>query len=224
MPSSDTPAIELRDVRKSFGGRPAVDGVSLAIPEGQFVALVGRSGSGKTTTLKLIQRLIEPDAGEVRVLGRAPSDEPAPVWRRRLGYVLQDIGLFPHMSVAENIGVTPSLLGWPAAERAARTAELLAMVGLDDSYATRRPDQLSGGQRQRVGVARALAARPPVLLMDEPFAALDPGTREALRDTCRTLHQRLGLTSVLVTHDMTEAVLMADRIVVMGEGLSLIHI
>ena len=219
MPTSDTAAIRLRDVRKSFGGKvAAVDGVSLKIPAGQFVALVGGSGSGKTTTLKLIQRLLEPDAGEVLVLGRGAGDEPAPAWRRRLGYVVQQIGLFPHMTVAENVGVTPSLLGWPRAEIAARSDELLSLVGLDPSFGPRRPDQLSGGQRQRVGVARALAARPQVLLMDEPFAALDPAAREALRDTCRELHDRLGLTTLLVTHDMTEAVLMADRIVVMGAG------
>ena len=222
-PPPDPPApsaIALRSVRKVFdpGAGPAVDGVDLDIAEGQFVALVGRSGSGKTTTLKLINRLVEPDAGEVAVFGRLAREEPAPVWRRRMGYVLQETGLFPHLSVADNIGVTPSLLGWSRPDIAARTAELLSLVGLDAGFAARRPDQLSGGQRQRVGVARALAARPRIVLMDEPFAALDPGSREALRDTCRALHDRLGLTSVMVTHDMQEAVLMADRIVVMSAG------
>ena len=221
LPSDPTgdPAVLLREVRKAFpGGAPAVDGVSLEIPAGQFVALVGRSGSGKTTTLKLVHRLVEPDSGQVRVLGRDSAAEPAALWRRRLGYVFQEIGLFPHMSVAENIGVTPSLLGWPAPEIAARTAELLRLVDLDPAYAARAPDQLSGGQRQRVGLARALAARPAILLMDEPFGALDPETREDLGAKCRELHERLGLTTLMVTHDMQEAVLLADRIVVMSRG------
>jgi osmoprotectant transport system ATP-binding protein len=215
-----TSAILLRDVSKSFDGGThlAVDGVSLAIGEGAFVALVGRSGSGKTTTLKLIHRLIEPDSGELRVFGRPSDEEPAHLWRRRAGYVLQEGGLFPHMTVLENIGVTPSLLGRPRAEADRRSLELLGLVGLDAGFAGRRPHQLSGGQRQRVAVARALAAEPRILLMDEPFGALDPGAREALRELVRGLHDQLGLTSVMVTHDMAEAVLMADRIVVMGGG------
>jgi osmoprotectant transport system ATP-binding protein len=216
--SSGDAAIHLRDVRKSFGGSAAVDGVSLEIGRGEFVALVGRSGSGKTTALKIVHRLVEPDSGVLRVLGRHASEEPAHLWRRRIGYVLQEVGLFPHMSVAENIGVTPGLLGWPKDEIAARTAELLSLVGLDPGYAAREPDQLSGGQRQRVGVARALAARPAILLMDEPFGALDPETREDLGRHCRELHDALGLTTVMVTHDMQEALLLADRIVVMGSG------
>ena len=212
--------IELREVGKSFdGGRSfAVDGVSLAINEGEFLALVGSSGSGKTTTLKMINRLAEPDRGEVMVEGRPASDVPAAELRRRIGYVFQGIGLFPHMSVAENIGATPALLGWSRTDIEARTLELLDLVGLPRSYGARAPAALSGGERQRVGVARALAARPKIVLMDEPFGALDPVTRDGLGQAYRDLHERLGLTTVMVTHDMQEAILLADRIAVMGKG------
>ena len=212
--------IVLDQVSKSFdGGRGfAVSGVSLDVEEGAFVCLVGASGSGKTTTLKMINRLAEPDTGEVRVEGR-PVHELAPhELRRRIGYVFQGIGLFPHMTVAENIGVTPDLLGWPLAEIEARVGELLDLVGLPRAYAARAPDELSGGERQRVGVARAIAARPRIVLMDEPFGALDPVTRDALGTAYRDLQTRLGLTTVMVTHDVHEAVLLADRIVVMKAG------
>ena len=209
--------IEFRDVRKAYGAHAALAGVSLTIPAGQFVALVGESGSGKTTLLKTINRLIEPDGGEVRVGGEAVRAGDAHALRRKIGYVFQEIGLFPHLTVAENIGVTPGLLGWPAERTAARVADLLELVALPASIATRRPSELSGGQRQRVGVARALAAEPALLLMDEPFGALDPVTREALGADVRALHERLGLTTVMVTHDMAEAVL-ADRIVVLDAG------
>ena len=215
-----SPLIVLDKISKSFdGGRGfAVSGVSLTVEEGAFVCLVGASGSGKTTTLKMINRLAEPDTGEVRVEGR-PVHELAPYeLRRRVGYVFQGIGLFPHMSVAENIGVTPDLLGWPPAEIEARVGELLDLVGLPRAYASRAPDELSGGERQRVGVARAIAARPRIVLMDEPFGALDPVTRDALGTAYRDLHTRLGLTTVMVTHDVHEAVLLADRIVVMKAG------
>ncbi len=213
------PIIELEHVRKAFGeGRPAVDGVSLTVGAGAFLAIVGQSGSGKTTTLKMINRLVEPDSGHVRVEGR-PVAEAAPYeLRRRIGYVFQGVGLFPHLTVAENIAVTPRLLGWPEAEAAARAAELLDMVGLPRAYAERTPDALSGGERQRVGVARAIAARPHIVLMDEPFGALDPLTRDGLGQAYRALHDQLGLTTLMVTHDMQEAILLADRIVVMKAG------
>ena len=217
------PVIELDHVSKSFGGAQslAVNDVSLRVGAGEFIALVGASGSGKTTTLKMINRLAEPDSGEVRIEGRPAAEGPAPELRRRIGYVFQGIGLFPHLSVAENIGVTPALLGWPKPEIEARTAELLELVGLPADFGARAPDALSGGQRQRVGVARALAARPKIVLMDEPFGALDPITRDVLGQAYRALHERLGLTTVMVTHDVQEAVLLADRIVVMKAGVIL---
>ena len=214
------PVIELDHVSKSFdGGRTfAVRDLSLQVRAGEFIALVGASGSGKTTALKMINRLAEPDAGEVRIEGRPARAQPAPELRRRIGYVFQGIGLFPHMSVAENIGVTPALLGWPKPGIEARTTELLELVGLPLDFAGRAPAELSGGQRQRVGVARALAARPKIVLMDEPFGALDPITRDALGQAYLELHQNLGLTTVMVTHDVQEAVLLADRIVVIKAG------
>ena len=212
--------IELDRVSKSFddGRSLAVDKASLGVVQGGFVCLVGASGSGKTTTLKMINRLVEPDSGAVRVEGRAVDEIPPYELRRRIGYVFQGIGLFPHLTVAENIGVTPDLLGWPPAEIHARVEELLDLVGLPSGYASRAPDALSGGERQRVGVARAIAARPRIVLMDEPFGALDPVTRDNLGTAYRALHDRLGLTTVMVTHDVHEAVLLADRIVVMKAG------
>lgn len=213
-----TAMIELSEVSKRYGERAALAEVSLAVQPGQFVALVGGSGSGKTTLLKLINRLLAPDAGRVVVDGRDVADVEPYVLRRAIGYVFQEVGLFPHLSVAENIAVTPKLLGWDAARRAGRVEQLLALVGLPSEVAGRAPAALSGGQRQRVGVARALAAEPRLMLMDEPFGALDPLTRDALGSDYRALHERLGLTTVMVTHDMAEAVLLADRIVVLGEG------
>jgi osmoprotectant transport system ATP-binding protein len=215
---TDAPLIDLRAVGRVYGGQAAVDGVSLAIPKGQFVAVVGASGSGKTTLMKMVNRLVEPTTGQVLVEGRDIAAEDPVRLRRRIGYVFQGVGLFPHMRVAENIAITPRLLGWPALELAARSAELLELVGLPAAYAGRYPDELSGGERQRVGVARALAARPGILLMDEPFGALDPITREALGRATRDLHDRLDLTTLMVTHDVQEAVLLADRIVVMAAG------
>ncbi len=211
-------AIEFVRVEKRYGERPALAGVSLVVPAGQFVALVGPSGSGKTTLLKTVNRLIAPDAGGVRLDGRDVAEGPAHALRRRIGYVFQEVGLFPHLTVAENIGITPRLLDWPAERIAARVAELLDLVALPRTFAGRSPAELSGGQRQRVGVARALAAEPGVLLMDEPFGALDPITRDGLGGDVRALHDRLGLTTVMVTHDMAEAVLLADRIVVLHDG------
>jgi osmoprotectant transport system ATP-binding protein len=214
------PVIRLDRVSKSFdGGRNLViRDVTLSIAPGSFIAMVGASGSGKTSLLKCINRLVEPDSGAVLVGGRPVSDSPSHELRRHIGYVFQGIGLFPHLSVAENIGITPHLLGWPRSEIAARVADLLALVELPADYGARMPDALSGGQRQRVGIARALAARPGILLMDEPFGALDPITRDTLGQACRRLHDRLGLTTVLVTHDIFEAVLLADRIVVIRDG------
>jgi osmoprotectant transport system ATP-binding protein len=214
------PLIELIHVVKSFdaGSTQALRDVSLGIDAGSFVALVGASGSGKTTALKLINRLIEPDSGEVRFAGESVESFDAPALRRRIGYVFQGVGLFPHMTVGENIGITPQLLGWPKPDIAARVDELLDLVELPRDYAARLPAALSGGQRQRAGVARAMAARPQVMLMDEPFGALDPVTRDTLGTAYRALHERLGMTTVMVTHDMQEAVLLADRIVVMSAG------
>ena len=183
------------------------------------MALVGRSGAGKSTILKLINRLLLPDAGEVAVQGRHTADWNPFDLRRRIGYVLQEVGLFPHMSIAENIAVVPRLVGWDGTRTAARVDELLALVGLEPSrYADRRPDQLSGGQRQRVGVARALAADPPILLMDEPFGALDPVTRAEMHQEFRRIQAQVRKTVVLVTHDMAEAFALASRVGVLADG------
>lgn len=210
--------IEVEAVSKRYGAVAALDAASLAVREGEFVALVGGAGSGKTTLLKTINRLVAPDAGVVRIGGADAAGFAPHELRRRIGYVFQEVGLFPHLSVAENITVTPRLLGWDAARRAARAAELLELVALPAETASRPPSELSGGQRQRVGVARALAAKPSIMLMDEPFGALDPLTRDALGADYRALHERLGLTTLMVTHDIGEAVLLADRIVVLKEG------
>ncbi len=214
------PLIELEKVNKSFdGGRSfALREVSLTVEAGAFIALVGASGSGKTTAMKLINRLLEPDGGEVRLEGTPVQSLDAALLRRRIGYVFQGVGLFPHMTIAENIGITPQLLGWPRPKIDARVAELLDLVELPQDYAGRLPQALSGGQRQRAGVARAIAARPRVVLMDEPFGALDPITRDALGTAYRAIHDRLGVTTIMVTHDVQEAVLLADRIAVMGGG------
>ncbi|WP_363244675.1 ABC transporter ATP-binding protein [Phenylobacterium sp.] len=205
-------------VSKSYGAQKALDDVSLTIGAGEFVALVGASGSGKTTLLKTINRLIAPDAGAVRIEGEDASAQAPHLLRRKIGYVFQDIGLFPHLTLAENIAITPKLLGWDRARMAARVDELLDLVALPREWASRFPAALSGGQRQRIGVARALAAQPHIVLMDEPFGALDPLTRDALGEDYRALHERLGLSTVMVTHDMTEALLLADRIAVLAGG------
>jgi osmoprotectant transport system ATP-binding protein len=212
-------AISYRNVTKSFGALRAVDDVSLDIAEGEFLAVVGGSGSGKTTLLRLANRLIEADSGTITVEGENVQNVDPVALRRRIGYVFQSGGLFPHLSVADNIGITPRLLGQPAADIAARVDELIELVQLDRaSHRDRLPEALSGGQRQRVGVARALAAKPRIVLMDEPFGALDPITRDALGDDYRSLHSKFGLTTVMITHDMTEAILLADRIAVMRSG------
>ena len=210
------PAESLRfdAVSKRYGETRAVDGVSLTIAAGSFVALVGASGSGKSTLLQTINRLIDPSNGRVLFDGEDVAAGPAPALRRRIGYVFQGIGLFPHMTVAENIGIGPRIAGLPAADVGA----LLDLVALPRDIAGRLPEALSGGQRQRVAIARALAPGAKLLLLDEAFGALDPVTRDALGSEIRALHDRLGLTTILVTHDMAEALLLADRVLVMQAG------
>ncbi len=217
--------IRFEHVTKRYGGQvTAVDDLSLDVPAGDLLVLLGESGCGKTTTLKMINRLIEPTAGRIEVDGKNHRDVPAVELRRGIGYVFQGVGLFPHMTVGENVAIVPRLLGWPRDKTAARVDELMDMMGLPpDEYRDRPPRQLSGGQRQRVGVARALAASPRIMLMDEPFGALDPLTRDVLQNEYVRLHHKLGLTTVMVTHDMTEALLMADHIAVMREGKVLRH-
>ncbi len=206
-------ALDIAHVTKRHGGRAALDDVSLAVESGQFVALVGPSGSGKTTLLKSVNRLAEPDEGTVRIEGTDIRDVPLDRLRHGIGYVIQSIGLFPHMTVAENIDIVLRLTGGES-----RAAELLELVQLPPEMAARYPRALSGGQAQRVGVARALAARAKLMLMDEPFGALDPVTRDELGRAYRALHDRLGLTTLMVTHDIAEALLLADRVVVLIEG------
>jgi osmoprotectant transport system ATP-binding protein len=206
--------LRIEGLTRRHAGRPALDAVSLTVGEREFVALVGPSGSGKTTLLKSINRLVEPDEGTISLDGVDAREMPAAALRHGIGYVIQSIGLFPHLTVAENIEIVPRLMG--AEEK--RAAELLELVALPAEFASRYPRALSGGQQQRVGVARALAARPKLMLMDEPFGALDPVTRDALGRSYRDLHDRLGLTTLMVTHDIAEALLLADRIVVLIEG------
>jgi osmoprotectant transport system ATP-binding protein len=213
-------AIAFHDVSKSYGSAsPVLDRVSLEVREREFLAVVGPSGSGKTTLLRLVNRLIEPSSGTVRVEGRDVREQDAVGLRRRIGYVFQGVGLFPHMTVAENIAITPKLLGMNRQLVTVLVDELLELVRLGRSeHRERYPLQLSGGEAQRVGVARALAAKPKIMLMDEPFGALDPLTREALGRDYRRLHNELGLTTVMITHDTVEALLLADRIAVMRAG------
>jgi osmoprotectant transport system ATP-binding protein len=214
------PAIEFRDVRfMRPGGLRVLDRFSLTVESGDVLALVGRSGSGKTTVLKLVNRLLLPDAGAVLVEGRDTREWEPIRLRRRVGFVLQEVGLFPHLNVAGNVGVVPRLEGWPPERTTARVDELLDLVGLGaPSVAGRWPDELSGGQRQRVGVARALAIDPPVLLMDEPFGALDPLTRAELHTEFRRIQQRVRKSVVIVTHDMGEAFALGDRVGVLEGG------
>ena len=214
------PMIELRELSKSYAARgPAVQGLNLTVASGEFLVLAGPSGCGKTTTLTMINRLTEPSGGTVLIDGvDARSSDPVSL-RRRIGFVFQDIGLFPHLNVAENAGIVLRLLHKSPAEIGARVDELLALVHLPaQEFRGVFPATLSGGQRQRVGVARALAASPRIMLMDEPFGAIDPITRDGLASDYRQIHERLGLTTILVTHDMTEAILLADRIALMREG------
>jgi len=205
-------------VSKRFGELEAVNALSLTVEPGELLVLLGGSGSGKTTTLKMVNRLVEPSSGTVLLDGEDIADIEPHALRRRIGYVFQRLGLFPHMSVAENIAVTPSLLGWDAERRRERVAELLKLVELDNDMGERPVTELSGGQQQRVGVARALAAKPKLMLLDEPFGALDPITRERLQQSFARIRKELDLTAIFVTHDMLEALLMGDRIAVMHEG------
>ena len=209
-------AISLRSVTKQYPGAaaPAVDSLSIDISAGEIVVLLGPSGCGKTTTLKMINRLIEPTSGTIEVLGEDNRSMPAPVLRRKIGYVIQQIGLFPHQSIRRNISAVPELLGWDRRMIDERCAEVVELVGLEAGLLDRYPSELSGGQQQRVGVARALAADPPILLMDEPYSAVDPVVRQRLQDELLDLQGRLGKTIVLVTHDVDEAIRLADRIAV----------
>ncbi|MDQ1520167.1 MAG: osmoprotectant transport system ATP-binding protein [Actinomycetota bacterium] len=213
-------AIRLVGVRKEFEGaaRPAVGNLSFDVPAGALVAMVGPSGCGKTTTLKMINRLIEPTAGEIYVEGVEIRSLPAAQLRRRIGYVIQQIGLFPHRTISANIATVPRLLGWDRKRIKERVAELVDLVGLDADLLPRYPAELSGGQQQRVGVARALAADPPVLLMDEPYSAVDPIVRAHLQDELIALQRRVQKTIVLVTHDIDEAIKLSDRIALMNVG------
>lgn len=211
--------VKFKNVVKAYGNLVAVKNLDLEIPEGELVVLIGPSGCGKTTTLKMVNRLIEPTSGSIFIRDRNVMDLNPVALRREIGYVIQQIGLFPNMTIEQNIDVVPRLLGWPAEKRKRRVYELLEMVGMEpDIYAPRYPNELSGGQQQRIGVLRALAAEPPLILMDEPFGALDPIARESLQDELKSLHSRLNKTTIFVTHDMDEALKLADRVVVMNQG------
>jgi osmoprotectant transport system ATP-binding protein len=207
-------------VTKRYAGRDAaaVDDLSLEVPAGAFCILVGPSGGGKTTALKMVNRLIPFDSGDIRIDGRSIRDLPVVELRREIGYVIQQVGLFPHMTVGDNIGTVPRLLGWPKAKIRSRCIDLLELVGLEASDMKRYPAELSGGQRQRVGLARALAADPPLLLMDEPFGALDPITRFRLQTEMRRLHREVGKTIIFVTHDIDEAIQLGTHIAILRQG------
>lgn len=213
--------IQLREVSKSFDGgySYAVKDLSLDVAEGETVVLLGSSGCGKTTTLKMINRLIEPTSGLISVGGQDVTSQEPVLLRRKIGYVFQEIGLFPHMTIEQNIGIVPKLLGWDKNRRRLRACELLELMGLDPGvFANRYPDELSGGQQQRVGVARALSANPNYLLMDEPFGALDALTRDTLQQELLSLKERLKKTIIFVTHDIFEAITLGDRIAILHEG------
>jgi osmoprotectant transport system ATP-binding protein len=215
----DAPIVSLAGVRFAYDGRIILDDLNLSIAAGESIALLGRSGAGKSTLLKLINRLILPQSGTVLVEGRDTREWDPIALRRRTGYVLQEIGLFPHLTVEDNVALVPRLEGWPVPRRRARAHELLELVGLPPSeFAARWPRELSGGQRQRVGVARALAVDPPIVLMDEPFGALDSSTREELRSEFQRIRKHLRQTVVLVTHDRDEAFALGDRVTVLEHG------
>lgn len=219
MDAALEPAIEFRDVvYRLANGHEILRDLNLAVNQGEILVLLGRSGSGKTTALKLVNRLMEISAGEIRVERRSVADWDPIQLRRHIGYVIQDIGLFPHYSVERNIGLVPSIENWPSEKIAARVQELLKLVGLNNDVSVRYPHQLSGGQRQRVGVARALAADPPILLMDEPFGALDPLTRSDLQREFLSMQRQLKKTVLFVTHDLHEALLLGTRIALLEAG------
>ncbi|HXH77175.1 ABC transporter ATP-binding protein [Nocardioides sp.] len=219
--SEPTPMIRLRQVTKRYAGATsdAVMPLDMDIRQGEFVVLVGPSGCGKTTTLRMINRLVEPTGGEIWIDDKDVTHSDPDDLRRHIGYVIQQVGLIPHMTIGQNVGLVPRMLGWQKARITERTRELLEMVGLaPDQHADRYPKQLSGGQQQRVGVARALAADPPIMLMDEPFGAIDPVTRERLQEEFLRLQQRIKKTIVFVTHDIDEALKLGDRIAIFAEG------
>ena len=211
--------IQLRQLRKTYGDTVAVANLDLEVGAGELLVMLGPSGCGKTTTLKMVNRLIEPSSGSVHIAGEDTRSLAGHELRRHIGYGFQQVGLFPHMNVAENVGVTPRLLGWDPTRVSARVDELLELVELDPSvFRDRAPAELSGGEQQRVGIARALAARPRVLLLDEPFGALDPMTRDRLQQALQVIRRQLELTVMFVTHDMVEALLLGDRIAVLRAG------
>jgi osmoprotectant transport system ATP-binding protein len=213
------PVVEFRDISYSYAARPILQNLNLNLSRGEVLALVGQSGAGKSTLLKLTNRMLLPSSGAVLVEGRDTREWDPIQLRRRTGYVLQEIGLFPHLTIEENVSLVPRLEGWPLERRRTRTIELLTLVGLPPAeFGNRLPRELSGGQRQRVGVARALAVVPPVLLMDEPFGALDPNTRAELQREFKRIQRELGQTVMLVTHDIAEARLLADRVAVLEGG------
>jgi len=219
--STDKALVEFRDVTYSIPGAPApiINNLNLTVQPGETLVLLGESGCGKTTTLKLVNRLYTPTSGKVVVEGKSTTEWDAINLRRRIGYVIQEGGLFPHFTIARNVGLVPSLSGWDEQKTKSRVDELLKLVGLEPSrFAERYPRELSGGQRQRVGVARALAADPALLLLDEPFGALDPLTRASLQKEFGELTKRLGKTAILVTHDVREALLLGSRIALMHAG------
>ena len=219
MPASDSgPVVEFRDVSYRVSGTDVLSGFNLQIQRGETLVLLGRSGSGKTTTLKLVNRLLLPTSGEVRVKDVPTTQSDVIGLRRNIGYVIQDVGLFPHFTIERNIGLVPRIEGWRQDRIRARVTELMQLVGLAPEMGSRYPHQLSGGQKQRVGVARALAANPEILLMDEPFGALEPLTRDELQREFLSLQKRLGKTVVFVTHDLREAVRLATRIALMEAG------
>ena len=218
-------AIDIERASKRFPGaaRPALEECTVSMQAGELTVLLGPSGCGKTTLLKLVNRLYEPDSGRILIDGSDVRTLPAPLLRRRIGYVIQQVGLFPHLRVGENIATVPRLLGWPDSRIEARIDELLELVGLPRAYRRRRPRELSGGEQQRVGLARALAADPPIMLMDEPFGALDPILRARLQDELQAIQHKLRKTIIFVTHDVEEALRLADRIALMREGRIVQH-
>jgi osmoprotectant transport system ATP-binding protein len=211
--------ISIKDLRKSYGSQPALSGISLEIQAGELLVLIGPSGCGKSTLLKCINRMVEADSGEISVNGRNVKDYKEETLRRGIGYCIQEVGLFPHMSIFTNIATVPRLLKWPEERIKSRVEKLIGISGLPEEYLVKYPGQLSGGEAQRVGVLRALAADPPILLMDEPFGAVDPLTRENLQKQFLAIQKELKKTVVFVTHDVDEAILLADRIAIMNKGI-----